>query len=95
MIKRLTGLLTATAMVVLLVAGCGAGDKSEEVSELIEVTQEPIEEAVKPDDTAVIVDLSDKKIGICMYYFADNFMTLFRNELEKYLISQGFQKKNI
>ncbi|MBR2809979.1 MAG: substrate-binding domain-containing protein, partial [Solobacterium sp.] len=40
-------------------------------------------------------DLSTKKVGICIYQFSDNFMTLFRNELESYLISQGFAKENI
>lgn len=38
---------------------------------------------------------ADKKVGVCIYQFADNFMTLFRTELEKYLISQGFSKDNI
>ena len=40
-------------------------------------------------------DLSDKTVGVCIYQFADNFMSLYRAELEKYLISQGFSKDNI
>ncbi|MCM1088218.1 MAG: galactose ABC transporter substrate-binding protein [Muribaculaceae bacterium] len=40
-------------------------------------------------------DLADKKVGVCIYQFSDNFMTLFRTELENYLISQGFSKENI
>jgi len=40
-------------------------------------------------------DLSTKKVGICIYKYDDNFMTLFRKELESYLISQGFSKDNI
>lgn len=40
-------------------------------------------------------DLADKKVGVCIYQFSDNFMTLFRGELENYLISQGFSKDNI
>ena len=48
------------------------------------------------DDTAKAdVDLSDKKVGICIYQFSDNFMTLFRTELENYLIELGFSKDNI
>ena len=35
-------------------------------------------------------DLSDKKVGVCIYQFADNFMTLYREELERYLIEKGF-----
>ena len=34
-------------------------------------------------------------IGVCIYQFADNFMTLFRTELENYLIELGFSKDNI
>ena len=40
-------------------------------------------------------DLADKKVGVCIYQFSDNFMTLFRGELENYLIEQGFSKENI
>ena len=38
---------------------------------------------------------ADKKVGVCIYQFADNFMTHFRGELENYLIEQGFSKSNI
>ena len=44
------------------------------------------------DDAA---DYSDKKVGVCIYQFADNFMTLFREELAKYLVEQGFSEDNI
>ena len=41
-------------------------------------------------------DFSDKKVGVCIYQFSDNFMTLFRTELENYLcIPKGFKKENI
>ncbi len=40
-------------------------------------------------------DYADKKVGICIYQFSDNFMTLYRTELEAYLISLGFKKENI
>ena len=38
---------------------------------------------------------ADKKVGIAIYQFNDNFMTLFRTELEDYLVSKGFDKNNI
>ncbi len=41
------------------------------------------------------VDLSDKKVGVCIYQFSDNFMTLFRDELKNYLVSKGFSEDNI
>lgn len=40
-------------------------------------------------------DLADKKVGVCIYQFSDNFMTLFRNELQDYLVSLGFSEDNI
>ena len=40
-------------------------------------------------------DLADKKVGVCIYQFSDNFMTLFRTELEDYLVSLGFSADNI
>ena len=39
--------------------------------------------------------LADKKVGVCIYQFSDNFMTLFRTELEDYLVKLGFSKENI
>ena len=39
--------------------------------------------------------LADKKVGVCIYQFSDNFMTLFRTELENYLVEKGFLKDNI
>lgn len=44
---------------------------------------------------APAVDLSDKTVGVCIYQFADNFMTLYREEMEDYLVSLGFSKDNI
>lgn len=40
-------------------------------------------------------DLADMKVGVCIYQFSDNFMTLFRTELESYLVEQGFSADNI
>ena len=41
-------------------------------------------------------DVADKKVGISIYKFDDNFMTLYRTELERYLTEDlGFKKENI
>ena len=41
-------------------------------------------------------DYADKKVGISIYKFDDNFMTLYRTELERYLTEDlGFKKENI
>ena len=47
------------------------------------------------EEKAADVDLSDKRVGVCIYQFSDNFMTLFRTELENYLVELGFSKENI
>ncbi len=39
--------------------------------------------------------IETKKVGVCIYQFNDNFMTLFRTELESYLVSLGFAPENI
>ena len=46
-------------------------------------------------DAAGDAELAGKKVGVCIYQFSDNFMTLFRTELENYLVSQGFSADNI
>ena len=63
---------------------------AETATETAEAVQETAEQAA---DTATEVaeavteeagnaDLADKKVGVCIYQFADNFMTLIRTELE-------------
>lgn len=39
--------------------------------------------------------LADKKVGVCIYQFSDNFMTLFREEMQSYLVELGFSEENI
>ena len=48
-----------------------------------------------PDSIEADESLADKKVGVCIYQFSDNFMTLFREKLEEYLVSMGFSKDNI
>jgi len=58
-------------------------------------TAASIAESAATSAAAKNVDLSKAKVGVCIYQFSDNFMTLFRGELEKYLESKGFSKGNI
>ena len=37
----------------------------------------------------------DKHVGVCIYELNDSFMSLFTNELIRYLVSEGFSKENI
>ena len=40
--------------------------------------------------------LADKKVGISIYKFDDNFMTLYRRELVRYLTGDlGFKAENV
>jgi len=81
------------------VMACGGAEKTE-TTKAAETTAAASEtekamEGTKAAVEAMSGDLADKKVGICIYQFSDNFMTLFRTELENYLISKGFKKENI
>ncbi len=82
--KKFLALLLATAMGATLLAGCGSSNTATNEAE---TNTEAAAEASGA--------YADKKVGVCIYQFADNFMTLFRTELEDYLVSQGFSKENI
>jgi len=105
--KKLVSLLTVSAMTMAMLAGCGnsateapAAETATETPAAETATEAPAAETAETaaeavTETAGNADLADKKVGVCIYQFADNFMTLFRTELENYLISQGFSKDNI
>ncbi|RKM56412.1 galactose ABC transporter substrate-binding protein [Butyrivibrio sp. X503] len=83
--KLLLAIGVMSLLIAFVVTGCriGSGGKQE-------VTEDNIEA-----DNDTEPDLSKVKIGVCIYRFSDNYMTLFRKELESYLVSQGFAKENI
>lgn len=104
--KKVVSLIFATTMVASMLGGCGGSDNSASSNNVTPApaeTQEqdaeqPGTEAAEAANTvadAVGGDLADKKVGVCIYQFSDNFMTLFRGELENYLVEQGFSKENI
>ncbi|WP_026491088.1 MULTISPECIES: galactose ABC transporter substrate-binding protein [unclassified Butyrivibrio] len=103
--KKVVSLLTVAALSMSMLAGCGnkAADTAKETAETAESTVEEaaetaestVEEAAETVADAVSGDLADKKVGVCIYQFSDNFMTLFRNELQNYLVAQGFNADNI
>ncbi len=82
--KKLLALFMATAMTATLLAGCGSSSTGNDA--------ETKTEAAATESNGAY---ADKKVGVCIYQFSDNFMTLFRTELENYLVSQGFSKENI
>ena len=100
--KKVLAALLSVAMVATLLAGCGS--KSEEpaaapapAEEEAEAPEAPAEseEETPAEAPAASGDLASMKVGVCIYQFSDNFMTLFRTELENYLVSLGFAKENI
>ncbi len=104
--RKLISALLATAMVASMVVVPVMAD--EETEAATEVTTEAATEAATEatevteaaaaeEETEPVAnpDLADKKVGVCIYQFSDNFMTLFRTELEDYLVKLGFSKDNI
>ena len=100
------------SMMALSLAGCSsnteettaaaettAAETEAETTEAEEETTaaEAAEEAAETAAAAVgDVDLSDKKVGISIYQFNDNFMTLYREELVRYLTEDlGFAAENV
>ena len=72
--------------------GCGTSSQNGSAAANSEPTAETTPSASADTATA---DLGSKKIGVCIYDFADFFMSSFRRELENYLISRGFDLANI
>lgn len=72
-------------------------EESSEAAAEPETPAEPEEasESEAPAETAATDELpaaqgvDGKNIGVCIYKFDDNFMTLYRNELERYLTAGG------
>lgn len=105
--KKVVSIILSLTMVAAMVAGCG--NKTEEASAPQETEAEAPAEAEDTTggdeaDAATTegeaapagnADLADKKVGVCIYQFSDNFMTLFRTELQNYLVSLGFSADNI
>lgn len=100
--KKTVSIILAVAIAASMVMGCGnnssvyqnAGKDKNDVKTNAET---PGTEEAATGDTEETTDniFADKKIGVCIYQFNDNFMTLFRSELESCLISRGFIKENI
>ena len=59
-------------------------------------TEEPAtttEETAAPEETAEAAEAKTYKIGVAIYQFDDNFMTLYRNELQSYM--ESLQTDNV
>ena len=100
--KKVISLILAATMVATMATGCGnSSGETTTTDNAASTTTDAAAPATEASDTAAAVteaaggDYADKKVGVCIYQFSDNFMTLFRTELENYLVEQGFSKDNI
>ena len=79
--KKLTALLLSLAMVFAL-AACGGTTATPSSS--APASSAPVSSA--PTEVA-----AGGNIGICIYKFDDNFMTVYRNQLQKVLEEKGYK----
>ena len=101
LVKKVTAAAMASAMALSL-AACGGGntattaaptEAAKETTAASEAAKEAAETAANAAGTA---DVADKKVGISIYKFDDNFMTLYRQELQRYLTEDlGFKPENV
>ena len=100
MFKKVIAIMTASVLAASILVGCGGSTGASSSAPAEQKTEEAApaeaaEPAAAEAAAATDGDLATKKVGVCIYQFSDNFMTLFRTELEKYLIEKGFAKENI
>ena len=100
MTKKVTAMAMAS-MMALSLAGCGSSSTTATTEAATEATTAAASEAASDAATAAAeaagdVDVADKKVGISIYKFDDNFMTLYRTELVRYLTEDlGFKPENV
>ena len=100
---RMTNKVTAMAlasMMALSLAGCGSSSTTATTAAATEAATTAAAAASEAATTAAeatgTTDVADKKVGISIYKFDDNFMTLYRTELVRYLTEDlGFKAENV
>lgn len=102
--RKVVSVVLALTMVAGMAVGCGSSSTTADTTTTDDAAAEETTDAAEETDAAdtadaaadaVDGDLADKKVGVCIYQFSDNFMTLFRTELQNYLESKGFKAENI
>ena len=83
--KKVISLILAATMVATMATGCGnSSGETTTTDNAASTTTDAAAPATEASDTADAVtdaaggDYADKKVGVCIYQFSDNFMTLFR-----------------
>lgn len=96
-LKKFMAAGLAAAMVFSMTACSSKPAETAAPETQAETTTEAVEEA-KTDAAEAVEgkDPAEVKVGISIYQFADNFMTVYRQELERYLTEElGVKKENI
>ena len=99
MTKKVTAMALAS-MMALSLAGCGSPSTTATTAAATEAATTAAaaasEAATTAAEAAGTTDVADKKVGISIYKFDDNFMTLYRTELVRYLTEDlGFKAENV
>ncbi len=101
-LKKVLALLMCTTVVLTTAMGCGGSSDDGAASDAGDTATEEAGEADDAGDAAADaaetagVDIKDAKVGISIYQFSDNFMTLYRTELVRYMVDElGFTEGNI
>ena len=77
--KKFFALLLGLTLMSALLVGCGEKKEPAKTDD----TKAPVTDT-KKDDVPATADKKTVKVGITIYKFDDNFMTLYREELERY-----------
>ncbi len=93
--RKTVTVLALASMMALSVAGCGKKEASGSKTNSTVSKTDSTKSAIKDAANKTGKDVKDIKVGVSIYKFDDNFMTLYRTELEKYLVEQGVSKANI
>lgn len=104
MTKKVTAMALAS-MMALSLAGCGSSSTTATTAAATEAattaaaaaaSEAATTAATTAAEAAGTTDVADKKVGISIYKFDDNFMTLYRTELVRYLTEDlGFKAENV
>ena len=84
--KKVLSALLSVAMVATLLVGCGGSSAPTATEETPAATEEAPAAAETATEEAS-GDVTTYKVGVAIYQFDDNFMTLYRNEIESYFAS--------
>lgn len=95
-LKKAFAVLMCVTFVAAMATGCGGGSSDSGSAKSEGTDSKAAGDAAADAADAAGVDVKDAKVGIFIYQFSDNFMTLYRTELVRYMVDElGFTEGNI